>query len=50
MSEVIVLDTHIWLWYVNGNFDREVLRSDYPHIAIPSLVRYELNRGLNLVQ
>jgi PIN domain nuclease of toxin-antitoxin system len=22
MSEVILLDTHIWLWYVNGNFDR----------------------------
>lgn len=19
MSEVIVLDTHVWLWYVNGN-------------------------------
>jgi len=22
MSEVIVLDTHIWLWLVNANFDR----------------------------
>jgi PIN domain nuclease of toxin-antitoxin system len=22
MSEVILLDTHIWLWYVNGDFDR----------------------------
>lgn len=22
MSEVIVLGTHIWLWHVNGNFDR----------------------------
>lgn len=22
MSEVIVLDTYIWLWYVNGNYDR----------------------------
>ncbi|GBL17107.1 hypothetical protein MTo_04437 [Microcystis aeruginosa NIES-1211] len=22
MSEVIVLDTHIWLWLINGNFDR----------------------------
>jgi PIN domain nuclease of toxin-antitoxin system len=21
MSEVIVLDTHIWLWFVNGNLD-----------------------------
>ncbi len=21
MSEVIVLDTHVWLWLVNGNFD-----------------------------
>ena len=26
MSEVIALGTHIWLWYVNGNFDREVLK------------------------
>ena len=22
MSEVIVLDTHIWLWIINANFDR----------------------------
>ncbi len=22
MSEIVVLDTHIWLWLVNGNFDR----------------------------
>jgi PIN domain nuclease of toxin-antitoxin system len=22
MSEVIILDTHIWLWLINGNFDR----------------------------
>ena len=22
MSEVIVLDTHIWLWFINGNLDR----------------------------
>ncbi len=22
MSEVIVLDTHVWLWLVNGTFDR----------------------------
>ncbi|HAT15489.1 MAG TPA: PIN domain nuclease [Microcoleaceae bacterium UBA11344] len=22
MSEVIVLDTHIWIWLVNGSFDR----------------------------
>ncbi len=22
MSEIIVLDTHIWFWYINGNFDR----------------------------
>lgn len=22
MSEVILLDTHIWLWYSNGDFDR----------------------------
>ena len=21
MSEVIVLDTHIWLWFINGNLD-----------------------------
>lgn len=21
MPEVIVLDTHVWLWLVNGNFD-----------------------------
>ncbi|MFM6754935.1 MAG: type II toxin-antitoxin system VapC family toxin [Dolichospermum sp.] len=22
MSEIIVLDTHIWLWLINGDFDR----------------------------
>ncbi len=22
MSEMVVLDTHIWLWYVNENFDQ----------------------------
>lgn len=22
MSEVIILDTHIWIWLINGNFDR----------------------------
>lgn len=22
MSEVIILDTHIWLWLIHGNFDR----------------------------
>jgi len=22
MSQRIVLDTHIWLWYINGNFDK----------------------------
>ncbi|SKB11323.1 PilT protein, N-terminal [Planktothrix sp. PCC 11201] len=22
MSEVILLDTHIWLWYINANFDQ----------------------------
>jgi PIN domain nuclease of toxin-antitoxin system len=22
MSEVIVLDTHVWLWFINGNLDR----------------------------
>jgi PIN domain nuclease of toxin-antitoxin system len=22
MSEIIVLDTHIWLWFINGNLDR----------------------------
>jgi PIN domain nuclease of toxin-antitoxin system len=22
MSEIIVLDTHIWFWYINENFDR----------------------------
>lgn len=22
MSEIIVLDTHIWIWLINGNFDR----------------------------
>jgi PIN domain nuclease of toxin-antitoxin system len=22
MSEVILLDTHIWLWLINGNFDK----------------------------
>ncbi len=22
MSEIIVLDTHIWLWYINGDFDK----------------------------
>ncbi len=22
MSEIIVLDTHIWLWLINGEFDR----------------------------
>ena len=22
MSEMIVLDTHLWLWLINGNFDR----------------------------
>ncbi|NJM00838.1 MAG: type II toxin-antitoxin system VapC family toxin [Synechococcaceae cyanobacterium SM2_3_2] len=22
MSEVIVLDTHIWIWYINGNDER----------------------------
>jgi PIN domain nuclease of toxin-antitoxin system len=22
MSEIIVLDTHMWLWYVNGNTDQ----------------------------
>jgi PIN domain nuclease of toxin-antitoxin system len=21
MSEVIVLDTHVWLWFINGNLD-----------------------------
>lgn len=22
MSEIIVLDTHIWFWFVNGDFDQ----------------------------
>lgn len=22
MSEIIVLDTHVWLWYVNGNYEQ----------------------------
>ncbi len=22
MSEIIILDTHIWLWFINGNLDR----------------------------
>jgi len=22
MSKIIVLDTHIWLWYINGDFDQ----------------------------
>lgn len=22
MSEIIILDTHIWLWYINENFDQ----------------------------
>ncbi len=22
MSELIVLDTHIWLWFVNGDYDQ----------------------------
>jgi len=22
MSEIIILDTHIWLWLINGNFDK----------------------------
>ena len=22
MSEIIVLDTHIWLWLINSNFDQ----------------------------
>ena len=22
MSEIIVLDTHIWLWFINANFDQ----------------------------
>lgn len=22
MSEIIVLDTHIWLWYINGDLDK----------------------------
>ncbi len=22
MSEVIVLDTHIWLWFINANVDQ----------------------------
>jgi PIN domain nuclease of toxin-antitoxin system len=22
MSEIVVLDTHVWLWLINANFDR----------------------------
>jgi PIN domain nuclease of toxin-antitoxin system len=22
MSEVIILDTHIWLWFINANFEQ----------------------------
>jgi len=22
MSEIIILDTHIWIWYINANFDK----------------------------
>lgn len=47
MSEIVVLDTHIWLWLVNANFDRfplswlaEFERAD--RLAVSPLSCYEI--------
>ena len=48
MSKIIVLDTHIWLWYINENFEQ------FPHwwssqIQQADLVGVSaiLNKGIN---
>jgi len=46
MSEIIVLDTHIWLWYINGNDEQlpagwltriESADTLRPHIVNPAV-------------
>jgi PIN domain nuclease of toxin-antitoxin system len=47
MSEIIVLDTHIWLWYINENFDKfpdqwvkQIRQADL--VAVSAISCYEI--------
>ncbi len=52
MPEIIILDTHIWLWYINANFDR--LPSQWTEqiqqantIAVSAISCYEIALAYN---
>ncbi len=52
MPEIVILDTHIWLWYINANFDRlpsqwtEQIRQANT-IAVSAISCYEIALAYN---
>jgi PIN domain nuclease of toxin-antitoxin system len=51
MSEVIVLDTHIWLWLINANFDQFPSRwrdsiESATRVGISPMSCYEIALGI----
>ena len=52
MSEMVILDTHIWLWYVNENFDQiptqwleQIRQADI--VAVSAISCYEVALAYN---
>jgi len=52
MSEMVILDTHIWFWYINESFDRfpsrwieQIRRADI--VAVSSISCYEISLAYN---
>ncbi|MBD2176049.1 type II toxin-antitoxin system VapC family toxin [Pseudanabaena sp. FACHB-1998] len=52
MSEMIILDTHIWIWYVNENFDQiptqwleQIRQADI--VAVSAISCYEVALAYN---
>jgi PIN domain nuclease of toxin-antitoxin system len=52
MPEIVILDTHIWLWYINANFDRfpsrwteQIRQADI--VAVSAISCYEIALAYN---
>ena len=52
MSEMVILDTHIWFWYINESFDRfpsrwieQIRRADI--VAVSAISCYEIALAYN---
>ena len=48
MSEMVVLDTHIWFWFINGSFERfpaqwveQIWQADI--VAVSAISCYEID-------